>query len=386
MLVSNNYRKTITEGDLLMLKKFSVKNFRGFKDWIELDLTNSKNYEFNTHCINNNIITKGMIYGKNGSGKTNLGRAIYDIQLTLCGEVYSNRKNSFLNGNTKDHLVEFRYEFLIENSTIILKYKKDKNCKLVFEHLKIDDVELYSYDYIDNSKSNLDYFSTHPELQHLILKNNSISLLRYILNNTELSELKVLKDLEKFVSGMVAFRTVENITYYSGPAFEDEKNQLEFIINNNLLEKLNNFLTQYGMDFQLKTDELPDGTIKLYFDFERPIDFIQNASSGTKALISIFWAINKLRHFTFIYIDEFDANLHFELAEAMVKLLSQQKDNQIIMTTHNTDLMTNRLMRPDCYFLLTTEKITPLYLATPRELREGHNLEKLYQAGEFSYE
>lgn len=386
MLASRKCRKKITEGDYLMLKKFSVKNFRGFKDLIELDLSNSKNYEFNTHCINNGIITKGMIYGKNGSGKTNLGRALYDIQMTLCGEVYPNLKNNFLNGNTKDQFVEFKYEFLINNSTIILEYKKDKDCKLVFESLKIDEIELYSYDYIDNSKSNLEVVSAHPELQHLLLKNNSISLLRYIVNNTELVNLKILKDLEKFVSGMVAFRTVENVTYYSGPAFDDEKNQIEFIINNNLLKELNNFFTKCGMDFQLTVDQLPDGTSKLYFDFDRPIDFIQNASSGTKALISIFWAINKLEHFTFIYIDEFDANLHFELAEAMVKLLCKQKDNQIFMTTHNTDLMTNRLMRPDCYFLLTTKKITPLHLATPRELREGHNLEKLYQAGEFHYQ
>lgn len=367
-----------------MLKKFSIKNFRGFQELIELDLSNPKNYEFNKHCVTNNVITKAMIYGKNGSGKTNLGRAIHDIQLTLCGETHSMLRNNFLNGNTKSKFVEFKYEFLIKEQSITFEYKKDNECKLVFEKLQINDTEIYSYDFLDNSKSNLKYFLDHPELQHLIIKNNSISLLRYILNNTELSDLSILKDLEKFVAGMVAFRTAENITYYSGPAFEDEKNQIEFIIKNDLLDSLNTFFKNYGMDFQLKSDELPDGSIKLYFDFDRPIDFIQNSSSGTKALISIFWAIHKLKHFTFVYIDEFDANLHFELAEAMVKLLCQQQQNQIIMTTHNTDLMTNRLMRPDCYFILTKHELTPLYLKTQRELREGHNLEKLYQAGEFN--
>ena len=40
-------------------------------------------------------------------------------------------------------------------------------------------------------------------------------------------------------------------------------------------------------------------------------------------------------------------------------------------------------MRPDCYFILTENKITSLTNATDRELREGHNLEKLYKSGEF---
>ena len=54
------------------------------------------------------------------------------------------------------------------------------------------------------------------------------------------------------------------------------------------------------------------------------------------------------------------------------------------MTSHNTNLMTNRLMRPDCLFILSRSgSLTSLCNATPRELREGHNLEKMYISGEF---
>ena len=57
---------------------------------------------------------------------------------------------------------------------------------------------------------------------------------------------------------------------------------------------------------------------------------------------------------------------------------------QIIMTSHNTNLMTNRLMRPDCLFILSSSgTLTSLCNATQRELREGHNLEKMYISGEF---
>lgn len=57
---------------------------------------------------------------------------------------------------------------------------------------------------------------------------------------------------------------------------------------------------------------------------------------------------------------------------------------QMIMTSHNTNLMTNRIMRPDCLFILSRKgTLTALCNATERELREGHNLEKMYISGEF---
>jgi len=46
--------------------------------------------------------------------------------------------------------------------------------------------------------------------------------------------------------------------------------------------------------------------------------------------------------------------------------------------------MSNRLFRPDCLFILSRNgKLTSLNNATKRELREGHNLEKMYISGEF---
>ena len=46
--------------------------------------------------------------------------------------------------------------------------------------------------------------------------------------------------------------------------------------------------------------------------------------------------------------------------------------------------MTNRLLRPDCLFIISQDgRLTSLNNATERELREGHNLEKLYISGEF---
>ena len=45
--------------------------------------------------------------------------------------------------------------------------------------------------------------------------------------------------------------------------------------------------------------------------------------------------------------------------------------------------MSNDLMRPDCYFLMNSRKILPLPKCTEKELREAHNIEKIYKAGAF---
>ena len=85
-----------------------------------------------------------------------------------------------------------------------------------------------------------------------------------------------------------------------------------------------------------------------------------------------------------LFIDEFDAYYHYELAEQIVKMLEQMHNTQVILTSHNTNLLSNRIMRPDCYFILSDGKLTSFVNATNRELREGHNLEKLYMSGEFN--
>ena len=84
-------------------------------------------------------------------------------------------------------------------------------------------------------------------------------------------------------------------------------------------------------------------------------------------------------------MDEFDAFYNYELAENVVKILKMKyPDCQVVLTSHNTNLMTNRIMRPDCLFILSKYGLTPISRATARELREGHNLEKMYIGGEFS--
>ena len=70
--------------------------------------------------------------------------------------------------------------------------------------------------------------------------------------------------------------------------------------------------------------------------------------------------------------------LAFEVCKQLFNL-----NCQVFTSSHNTYLMTNDLLRPDCNFILQNNKIKPLHACTEKELRFGHNIEKLFRAGAF---
>ena len=98
------------------------------------------------------------------------------------------------------------------------------------------------------------------------------------------------------------------------------------------------------------------------------------------------WETIAFDKISFLFIDEFDAFLHFESAKLIVEELNKRKGFQSIVTTHNTYLMQNKLTRPDCCYLMTQNKIASLFNSTDKEIREAHNLEKMYVNGAFIVE
>ncbi len=87
---------------------------------------------------------------------------------------------------------------------------------------------------------------------------------------------------------------------------------------------------------------------------------------------------------SFVCIDEYDAFYHFELAQSLVELTKSLQNTQIIMSTHNTDLLSNDILRPDAYFVLQNNQIKSLNELTNKDIRRAHNLQKMYKAGSFN--
>ena len=364
-----------------MLKLFEVMGFKNFQDRITLDFSDVRDYKFNPACITNHLIGKMIVYGKNSIGKSNLGLAIFDIVSHLSSKnVTPNLYDYYLNVEAPTDYAEFHYIFVFGENTTDYTYRKNAKQDLIYEKLCIDDQLLYEYNYKTNA-GNLDGIRSLTPTLNLSMQDVD-SILKYVISNTVLDDDHPLRQMQRYVNSMLWFRNLDENRYIG---YKTKSNDYyDFIFEPAILKEFEQFLHAAGIAEGLTVNRDHDGKQRLYFDTATPLPFFRVASSGTKALYNFFYWYKTAKDVSMMFIDEFDAFYHYELAETIVSLLEKMSQTQVILTSHNTNLLTNRIMRPDCYFILTQGRISSLANATSRELREGHNLEKLYMSGEFN--
>ncbi|SDB28971.1 hypothetical protein SAMN02910298_01408 [Pseudobutyrivibrio sp. YE44] len=374
-----------------MLKSFQVQNYKNFKNSIKIDFANVGKYQFNQDCLCDGLVSKMLLYGKNASGKTNLGLALFDIRDIMGLEKVKNTQ-TFLNADSDSTHAVFIYDFVFDGINLEYEYWRNEKRQLIYEKMTVDGDVTFEYDFLtDECQFNIVGLDVMPALADRfkeLNQNNSdaierenVPFLRWIINNTVLEEKSLLRQLADSIDGMRFFSANETLEYNGSYSYQSFVEALD----NGKLEDFQQFLNVMGVKCKLSIQKRTDWEKDIYFDYKRPIPFIQNASSGTLRLIDLYRKITSSVNDSFIYLDEFDAFYHYEMAEKVIKFFKMNRPNsQVIMTTHNTNLMTNRLVRPDCVFILSSEgTLTALCDATARELREGHNLEKLFISGEF---
>lgn len=374
-----------------MLRKFEVKNYKNFKEKISVDFTNVHDYRYNEYCVKNDLISKMIIYGKNAEGKSNLGSAIFDmindVQMGRNPYFYRNDQRLYKNANAKDSdLVEFFYSFQFDDDIVNYEYKKKDAYNTVFERLSLNDQTVFYYDLENDEQdfSNLGVINANElnweeffESGNDDAESTRPTALRYIIYNTVQKDGSIIYKLTQFIKGVRYTRSLNANVRFHFPFDEYFEEQEE-------LDKFEKFLNDYGVKCKLVMLDQPDGKKELYFDYAKPLHFDSNLSSGTLALTRFYIQYLIRSKPTFVFMDEFDAFYHYELSEKMVELLEKEFDCQVVLTSHNTDLLSNSIMRPDCFMILSNGKLTPICEATNRELRQGHNLEKLYKNGEFN--
>jgi len=370
-----------------MLTKFTVANFKNFKDKLIFDFTQSKSYEFNPECVLDGVINKALVYGHNGAGKSNLGFAIFDIVSHLTDKM-SGRDvyNNYLNAYSDSNIAEFKYEFSLKGGKLVYEYGKKDHETLVYEKISINNED---YAFIDRRENSIATFNAKgAESLQRDIGESKISILSYIKKNSVLEdnqENKCFFAFIEFVNGMLFFRSLEHNNYIG---FEQGVSGVASdIIEKGNVHDFQEFLNDAGIDCKLNV--IDDGNSQnLAFEFNgKLINFYDIASQGTKSLSLFYYWFQRLRDenskVTFLFIDEFDAFYHHSLSALIVKKLCQIKA-QIVITTHNVSIMTNDLLRPDCYFLMNKKGIFSLAERTVKELRKAHNIEKMYKAGAFN--
>lgn len=367
-----------------MLSKFIVENFKGFDEPLILDFTAS-NYSFNQNLIRNGLVNKAILYGKNGIGKSSLGVALFDITEHLTDKQKMNQVyvQNYKNLNHINENVKFTYFFKFGNDVVEYYYEKKNRYDLIKEILKINNKVIINYDYFDSAHQFVDKNIINN--LNIDLVDNKLSIVKYIYRNTPTNTIPMITKMVQFCENMLWYRSLSEGNTYSG--FTNGVSSLvEKLYESGKLKDFQQFLKQNGLDYNLKFESINGNheLFALYNGGKNKALFISLASTGTMALFLFYiWKITVFDKLTFLFIDEFDAFLHYEASENLIKILDES-NFQMILTTHNTDLLSNKLTRPDCCYIMTKNKISNFSNATNRELREGHNLEKLFKSGEFS--
>ena len=375
-----------------MLKRFSVKNFKAFEDKVTLDLSSIGNYEFNKECISNSICKTALLYGKNASGKSSLCFALFDIVEVLtdkyvCHDVYKPYKHIL----HQDAPTEFEYEFKFDTDEVFYKYSKSDQSTLISEELIINQKQIFSYKK-DLVAQDIAVNFEGAETLKVSSDKLNISLCRFIKNNALLKnnlENSIFQKFFEFVENMLMIWSFDQscfIGYKNSP----KDNLVKKIIENRNFEKLQQFFLEAGFTDKLTYKKNSLGEYNLFIQYDdKCLDFNDAASNGMKALLLIYYYLeNKLNQDkspSFVCIDNFDAFFSFELSYFIVNQL-KDCNTQALLTTYNTCNFSNDLLRPDCYFLCSKNKIVDANNATDKELRRGHNLEKLYRGGAFSFD
>lgn len=368
-----------------MLRKFAVTDYRGFKDRLELDLTAVRSYAYSQDCIKEGLIKTALVVGKNASGKTNLGIALFDIVRVLTDKgvaMESVDPESFLNGSSDLGYATFEYEFQFGDSVIRYEYRKTSPDTIVYERFEYDGSILFVRD--GNGPSD---YSGMNEWDAGNLRMNmgdgSLSVLRYIVNNTVQREGSPLSFVVSFAHRMLYFRSLQENAYIGVGKGTEKLDQ--FLIRNGLVDDFQRFLREMAdIDMDLgvvHTDGMPDRLVQRTDN--KNLELQKVCSSGTEALMLFYHWRCHLNDVGFVYIDDFDAFYHYEPAEKILRMMVSAGNIQSILTSHNTSLVRNRIMRPDCCLNISNGKLRSFSDLTDRELRQGHNMEKMYRGGEF---
>lgn len=365
-----------------MLKEFRVRNFMNFQEELIFSLADDKKYDFNHYAIKNKIVKNAVIVGSNAIGKSNLGKAVLDLTNHLTDATETKVSDGlYTNFFSNDLEAHFSYTFQFGKHTVYYKYSKMNVKTVTRENLLIDGKEVIRKNYNQ-------VFVKLPVAEKLDLdqRNMTMSLVKYVYTHADLEmeydENLIFVEFMEFVRGMLFATATDEKTYAGFTAVGGNLTGLICELEDGVKD-LQLFLKEMGIEYELVARE-ESKVKKIYCKFnKKEIPLSRVCSSGTRALIYFYYWYKQKKSIQFLYLDEFDAFYHTRLSHKILEKLTELEDVQTIVTTHNTDMISNEILRPDCYFELKENGIKPFYQSTCKILREAHNLQKMYKEGAF---
>ena len=357
-----------------MLRRFSVENYRGFAGRLTLDLGSPSSYTFNTSAIEGGCVSKGIIYGSVGAGRTSLGLAILDITTHLTDHELPSPHRPYLNlGGAKPEAL-FEYTFTFSGHEVVYRYAKTDAHTLTSESIRIDGVEVIRYNHARRYGFTRLEGSGTPTVPSEDGRPLSCILHAAGSDLPDSVQNHLISELLNYA---------ERMMYIGPPDGRCDPEAAERIIKARKIRDFQRFLRENGLQYRLHTRTV-DGRKAIFCQMdEQEADFLSIASAGTLALAEFYDHCLRLNDASFVFMDGMDSFYDFKVAESIQRKLVAIPGVQILTATHNTNLLSNDILRPDCYFLLKNNQIKAFSELASKELRQGHNLQKMYKAGEF---
>lgn len=397
-----------------MLLEFRCSNFKSIKEEIRFSMIAGKDdtSEELLKVYNNfRVLRSAVIYGANGSGKSNFINAL----LFMCNLVQTSisyqpgqkipqaahKLSEKENPSTFDiqfirNNVRYAYGFSIEGGVITEEY--------LYYFPNGRQVKIFERDRMNIQPGNR-YKSSFDVSIKDVLKENRL-FLSCAANYSNVRELE--EAFLFFTTDIVIYNpSMNNWTEYSIRLMQDNPS-----IKEEFLQMLNALDTGI-QDVKLKVEkvkftdlkrdlQLPDNLMGLipeqegnrieakvvYDQFE--IDLLNEESSGIKRLFEIICPmIDILNTGKVLICDELEASLHEAVIYKIVQLFQNYKKDifaQLIFSTHDTSLLNRELFRRDQVWFtqLNKDRATDLYsLVEIKDVRKSENLAKGYVSGKY---
>jgi len=400
-----------------MLVEFRVKNFRSIRDEQVLSLVASKGKELSeniTQISNFEILKSAVIYGANSSGKSNFIKAFEFMQNALIAPFISIHKDEIINYEP------FRLNELSESEPTMVEmtfFTKGVRYRYGFE-INAKEVLSEWLFYVPRKQEiplfirERDEFQIHATLRKeakgLVEKTRDNILFLSVLNqfNSKLTEI-----VYQYISDMPVITS--DMRNFLAPLFERIKSDSNQKIINELLKKIdvqieNLSFKEESVDLESLPSELKmmmrkdEGELKTlrfitthkkFNDDNEEIGLVDfdlsiHESEGTKQFLALAGPLlDTLADGGVIIIDELENSLHALLMEFIIKMFKHcNKESQLIFSTHNTKLLSDKYFRRDQIWFTNKDKqgATGLLSLYDYSVRKDASWEKDYLAGKYN--
>ena len=410
-----------------MLIEFKVTNFRSIKETQTLSMvagnaTKDKELSGNTFDSGipklGSLLKSAVIYGPNAAGKSNLIAALAFMEnmvRTSATEAQVGKKikvNPFrLEAASRNEDTEFEIHFIAED--VRYQYGFTLNSQRITSewllaypygspqrwfHRQFNSVsEKYEYEF----KPSFTEGKARNERSNYTIANNLYLSVAVQKNSQQLLPVfNWFLDKLNYLTSMSDVDSSHTLGAISSP--QDKQHVLAFMNDAGIGVK--DFLVEKNLR---NSDDIPESfprelvqkfiedhpIIDTKFLYESNDDKsliafdLGDESEGTQALFGFApWWIDLLNNDEILFVDEIDTSLHPLLVHHLVKMLHLSKSKaQLVFTTHDTTLLSQRIMRRDQVWFVEKDKqqSTQLYSLADFSPRKNEALEKGYLSGRY---